>query len=165
MSDSDLAASSSFDKARAGLWASLQKHLATVFAAEAAFTRAVAFAEAFPFATATADQLDGYWHQRRALRDLFTDETTQLDTLTKALRVKGYADEEKKQLFLLLLGYMDLAAGVFTRLHTQVPTSLPKDEELADTTARFVRVQQFARINVKGLPAGLLSGSAPKSAA
>ena len=167
MSDSDPAASSPFDKARTGLWASLQKHLATIYAAEAAFTRAVAFADAFPFAAnyATAEQLDGYGQQRRALRDLFTDETTQLETLTKALRVKAYAEDEKKQLFLLLVGYMDLAAGVFARLHTQVPTALPKDEELADTTARFARVQQFARLNVKGLPAGLLSGPAPKPAA
>lgn len=160
MPDPDPIAPSPFDKARAGLWASLQKHLATVYAAEAAFARAVAFADAFPFAAATADQLAGYEQQRRALRDLFTDETIQLDTLTKALRGKGYAEDEKKQLFLLLVGYLDLAAGVFARLHTQGPTSPPKDEELADTTARFARVQQFARLHVKGLPAGLLGGPA-----
>jgi len=36
-----------------------------------------------------------------------------------------------------------------------VPTVLPKDEELEDTTARFARVQKFARLNVKGI-AGML---------
>ena len=147
-----------FDKARMGLWTSLQKHLATVYAAEAAFVGAVAFAEGtFPFAAsaASADQLQEYGQRRRALRDLFTDETTQLDTLTKAIRVKGYAEDEKKQLYLLLLGYMDIAASVFERLLTQVPTPLPKDEELEEATAKFARVQKFARLNIKGI-AGLL---------
>ena len=149
---------STFDKARMGLWASLQKHLATVYAAEAAFVGAVAFAEgAFPFAAsaASADQLQEYGQRRRALRDLFTDETTQLDTLTKAIRVKAYAEDEKKQLYLLLLGYMDIAASVFERLLTQVPTPLPKDEELEEAIAKFARVQKFARLNIKGI-AGLL---------
>lgn len=149
---------STFDKARLGLWTSLQKHLAAVYAADAAFARAVAFAGGtFPFANsaATAEELDAYGQQRRALRDLFTDETLQLDTLTKAIRVKGYAEDEKKQLYLLLLGYMDIAATVFERLQTQGPSSLPKDEELEETTAKFVRVQKFARLNVKGI-AGIL---------
>lgn len=150
---------STFDKARMGLWTSLQKHLATVYAADAAFAQATAFAEGvFPFAAsaASADQLDTYGKQRRALRDLFTDETAQLDVLTKAIRVKGYAEDEKKQLYLLLLGYMDIAATIFARLLTQVPMpALPKDEELEETTAKFGRVQKFARLNVKGI-AGLL---------
>ncbi|OGX82891.1 hypothetical protein [Hymenobacter coccineus] len=48
-----------FDKAHTGLWTSLQKHLATVYAAEAAYRQAVAFAPGVPFAAAdaTADQL------------------------------------------------------------------------------------------------------------
>ena len=149
---------STFDKARTGLWTSLQKHLATVYAAETAFARAVAFANgSFPFAAsaASADELQDYGQRRSALRDLFTDETTQLDTLTKAIRVKGYAEDEKKQLYLLLLGYMDIAASVFERLQTQVPTALPKDEELEEAVAKFARVQKFARLNVKGL-AGIL---------
>ena len=149
---------STFDKARTGLWTSLQKHLATVYTAEAAYAKAVAFAEGtFPFAAsaASAEQLREYGQHRRALRDLFTDETTQLDTLTKAIRVKGYAEDEKKQLYLLLLGYMDIAASVFERLLTQVPTPLPKDEELEEATAKFARVQKFARLNIKGI-AGLL---------
>ena len=69
--------------------------------------------------------------------------------------MKGYAEAEKKQLYLQLLGYMDIVASVFARLHTHVPTALPKDEELEDTTARFARVQKFARLNVKGI-AGML---------
>ena len=149
---------STFDKARLGLWTSLQKHLAAVYAAETAFAQAVAFADGtFPFSAsaASAEQLDLYGQRRRALRDLFTDETLQLDTLTKAIRVKGYSEDEKKQLYLLLLGYMDIAATAFERLQTQVPTALPKDEELEETTAKFGRVQKFARLNVKGI-AGLL---------
>ena len=151
-------ASASFDKARTGLWVSLQKHLATVYEAEAAYTQATAFAEAFPFAVSSASpaQLETYWQRRNALRDLFTDETTQLDTLNKAIRSKGYAEAEKKQLYLLLLGYIDIAASIFERLHTEVPTALPKDEELEETAARFDRVRKFARLNVKGI-AGLLA--------
>ena len=144
---------SAFDKARTGLWVNLQKHLVTVYEADVAFARVVAFAATFPFATSSAssEQLDDYWRGRRALRDLFTDETTQLDTLTKAIRGKAYAEAEKKQLYLLLLGYMDIATTVFERLQTQVPTSVPKDEELEETSARFMRVQNFARLNVKGI--------------
>ncbi|MDO7853052.1 hypothetical protein [Hymenobacter convexus] len=158
MTPSDANAASAFDKARTGLWTSLQKHLAGVYEAETTFARATAFAEAFPFAVsgASAGQLADYWTARNALRDLFTDETTQLDTLNKAIRTKGYAEAEKKQLYLLLLGYMDIAATIFERLHTDVPNALPPDEELAETTARFDRVRKFARLNVKGI-AGLLT--------
>jgi hypothetical protein len=146
-----------FERARAGLWASLQKHLALIYQAETAFKQAVAFADTFPFSTAEVEtgQLADYTRQRAALRDLFTDETTQLDTLTKAIRTKNYAEDEKKQLYLLLLGYLDIAAAVFERLSVQVPRGLPADEELAATQARFERVRSFARLHVKGI-AGLL---------
>ncbi|MGI4883800.1 MAG: hypothetical protein ACRYFR_02445 [Janthinobacterium lividum] len=135
----------------------MQKHLATVYAAEAAFRQSVAFAQDFPFtaAAATADQLDAYCKQRNALRDLFADETAQLDQLTKAIRTKGYAADEKKQLYLLLLGYMDVAASVFNLLDSHAPSTLAKNDELAETSARFDRVKNFARLNVKGV-AGLL---------
>ncbi|MDJ0367983.1 hypothetical protein QMK33_22810 [Hymenobacter sp. H14-R3] len=148
---------SAFERARTGLWASLQKHLALIYQAEAAFVKSVAFAHSFPFAPAEveAGQLADYTRQRSALRDLFTDETTQLDTLTKAIRTKDYAEAEKKQLYLLLLGYLDVAATVFERLSVQVPRGLPKDEELEATQVRFERVRNFARLNVKGI-AGLL---------
>jgi hypothetical protein len=146
-----------FERARTGLWLSLQKHLALIYQAEAGFSKAVAFADTFPFspASAEAEQLAAYHQQRSALRDLFTDETAQLDTLAKAIRTKSYAEDEKKQLYLLLLGYLDIAASVFERLTTQVPSQLPKDEELEDTQARFERVRSFARLHVKGI-SGLL---------
>jgi hypothetical protein len=149
--------STAFERARTGLWTSLQKHLTLIYQAESDFGKAVAFADTFPFSPAAVEegQLAEYHRQRQVLRDLFTDETTQLDTLTKAIRTKGYAEDEKKQLFLLLLGYLDIAATVFERLATQVPRQLPPDEELAATQARFERVRSFARLNVKGL-AGLL---------
>ncbi|MVN74886.1 hypothetical protein GO988_00950 [Hymenobacter sp. HMF4947] len=149
--------STAFDRARTGLWVSLQKHLALIYQAEAAFTKAVAFADAFPFLASAveAELLAEYDRQRSALRDLFTDETAQLDTLTKAIRTKGYSEDEKKQLYLLLLGYLDIAAAVFERLAVQVPVRLPKDAELEATQARFERVRNFARLQVKGM-AGLL---------
>ena len=158
MTPSESATASAFDKARTGLWVNLQKHLATVYEAETAFAGATAFAEKFPFpvATASAEQLAGYWQLRNQLRDLFTDETNQLDTLNKAIRTKGYAEDEKKQLYLLLLGYMDIAGAAFERLHLEIPNALPKDEALEETTARFDRVRKFARLNVKGI-AGLLA--------
>jgi hypothetical protein len=146
-----------FERARTGLWVSLQKHLALIYQAEAAFSKAVAFADTFPFSAAPveAEQLADYNKQRNALRDLFTDETAQLDTLTKAIRTKGYTEDEKKQLYLLLLGYLDIAASVFERLSIQVTTKPPKDEELEATQARFERVRNLARLNVKGV-AGLV---------
>ncbi len=148
---------SAFERARTGLWVSLQKHLALIYQAESAFSKAVAFADSFPFSPASveAEQLAEYNQQRNALRDLFTDETAQLDTLTKAIRTKGYTADEKKQLYLLLLGYIDIAASVFERLRVQIPSKLPKDEELEATQARFERVRNFARLNVKGI-SGLL---------
>jgi hypothetical protein len=146
-----------FERARTGLWVSLQKHLALIYQAEAAFAKLVAFADSFPFSVASiqAEQLAEYHSQRNALRDLFTDETAQLDTLVKAIRTKGYTEDEKKQLYLLLLGYMDIASLVFERLDEQVPAKLPKDEVLEETKAKFDRVRKLARLNVRGI-AGLL---------
>ncbi len=154
----DTTAPNAFDKARLGLWTSLEKHLSAVYAAEAAFRKAVAFAEAVPFAaaSATAEQLADYNREYRALRDLFTDETTQLDTLTKAIRTKNYSEAEKKQLYLLLLGYIDIAASVFELLDSHASTPRARDEELTETQARFERVKRFARLNVKGI-SGLLT--------
>ena len=135
MNTPETPATPGFDRARAGLWASLQKHLAPLYAAET---------------------LAEYWRSRHVLRDLYTDETTQLDTLTKAIRTKNYSEAEKKQLYLLLLGYFDIAASVFELLDTHVPRPLPPDEEWAETAARFDRIRKFARLNVKGI-AGLLT--------
>ncbi|TGE10304.1 hypothetical protein [Hymenobacter fodinae] len=155
MTDQNTAA---FDKARTGLWTSLQKHLTAVYGAEKTFLAATAFVEAFPFAlhSATEEQQADYASARRGLRDLYTDETNQLDTLVKAIRTKGYSEDQKKQLYLLILGYMDIAASVFELLITHVPAKQPEDEELAATVAKFERVRKFARLNVKGI-AGLLA--------
>jgi hypothetical protein len=149
---------SPFERARTGLWISLQKHLALIYQAERTFIKAISFADSFPFLIASieAEQLAEYNQQRTILRDLFTDETAQLDILTKAIRTKGYTEDEKKQLYLLLLGYIDIAATVFERLTTQVPSKLPADPELEETRNRFDRVQKFARLNVRGI-AGLLA--------
>ncbi|MDF7813422.1 hypothetical protein [Hymenobacter sp. YC55] len=154
MTDQNTAA---FEKARTGLWTSLQKHLAAVYNAEKSFSAATAFVDEFPFAlhAATQEQQDDFSKSRNALRDLYSDETTQLDTLVKAIRTKGYSEDQKKQLYLLILGYMDIAASIFELLKTHVPTKLPEDEELAEVAAKFERVKKFARLNVKGL-AGLL---------
>ena len=158
MSTPDTPATPGFDRARAGLWSSLQKHLAPLYAAEAAFLKASAFANDFPFSVGDvpAEALAEYWRSRHALRDLYTDETAQLDTLTKAIRTKSYSEAEKKQLYLLLLGYFDIAASVFGLLETHVPRPLPPDEEWAETDDRFDRIRKFARLNVKGI-AGLLA--------
>jgi hypothetical protein len=146
-----------FEKARTGLWTSLQKHLAAVYSAEKRFLAATAFVDEFPFAlhAVTQEQQDDFLKSRSAMRDLYSDETAQLDTLAKAIRTKGYSEDQKKQLYLLILGYMDIAASVFELLRTHVPTKLPEDEELEEVIAKFDRVRKFARLNVKGI-AGLL---------
>ncbi|MET4072946.1 hypothetical protein [Hymenobacter sp. UYCo722] len=158
MSTPDTPATPGFDRARAGLWASLQKHLAPLYAAETAFSKASDFATDFPFSVGDvpAMALAEYWRSRYTLRDLYTDETAQLDTLTKAIRTKGYSEAEKKQLYLLLLGYFDIAASIFSLLETHIPRPLPPDEEWAETDARFDRIRKFARLNVKGIT-GLLT--------
>ncbi|SNR41628.1 hypothetical protein [Hymenobacter mucosus] len=154
MTDQNTAA---FEKARTGLWTSLQKHLTAVYGAEKTFLKATAFAETFPFAlhSASEEEQAEYASARSTLRDLYTDETTQLDTLVKAIRTKGYSEDQKKQLYLLILGYMDIAASVFALLITHVPTKMPEDEELTATQDKFERVLKFARLNVKGI-SGLL---------
>ncbi|MBD2714756.1 hypothetical protein KBK19_06900 [Microvirga sp. STR05] len=148
------ASSAAFDKARTGLWASLQKHLHTIYAAEKEFRTATAFTTTFPFSAASLEpqQLFEYQQHRAVLRDLFVDETTQLDSLVKAVRLKNYEEDEKKQLLLMILGYMDIAATVFELLDTHRPSKLDKDEELEEASARFERVRSFARLNIRGLP-------------
>ncbi|MGI4737217.1 MAG: hypothetical protein ACRYG7_18780 [Janthinobacterium lividum] len=121
--------------------------------AEKAFTKSVAFADSFPFSTSSVstELLDEYWRQRKALRDLYTDETVQLDTLVKAIRTKGYTEDKKRQLYLIFLGYMNVLASMVELLETYLPTTAPKDEELSETVARFDGLRKFARLNVKGL--------------
>ncbi|MCB2407483.1 hypothetical protein [Hymenobacter lucidus] len=148
---------SAFDKARNGLWASLQKHLETVYAAEKDFRAATAFTTSFPFSAAQVEPeiLADYQQQRLYLRDLFIDETNQLDSLVKAVRTKSYQEDEKKLLLLMILGYIDIADSIFSLLDTHRPSKLEKDEELEETTAKFGRVKSFVRLNIKGI-SGLL---------
>ena len=86
MSTPETPATPGFDRARAGLWASLQKHMSPLYAAETAFLKASGFATDFPFSVGgvPAETLAEYWRSRHTLRDLYTDETAQLDTLTNA---------------------------------------------------------------------------------
>jgi hypothetical protein len=148
---------SAFDKARTGLWASLQKHLSTVYAAEKDFRAATRFTDTFPFSAASLEpqQLLDYQHQRAVLRDLYVDETSQLDSLVKAVRQKSYQENDKKLLFLMILGYMDMAETVFDLLDTHRPSRLEPDEELEEAAARFERVRNFTRLNIRGI-SGLL---------
>ncbi|MCB2378146.1 hypothetical protein LGH70_11165 [Hymenobacter sp. BT635] len=158
MTDPTPAASpSAFDKARNGLWTSLQKHLETVYTAEKDFRAAVTFTTSFPFSAAQTEpqQLADYQQQRLYLRDLFIDETNQLDSLVKAVRTKSYQEDEKKLLLLMILGYIDIAESIFDLLETHRPSKLDKDEELEETTAKFERVKNFVRLNIKGI-SGLL---------
>lgn len=142
-----------FDRARSGLWTSLQAHLTTVQSVEKAFLDSVAFTDSFPFAAGLVpfQLLEEYWKRRHALRDLYTDETNQLSTLVKAVRTKGYTEDEKKQLHLLILGYIDIIASTVGLLDTHVPAALPKDEELLETATQFDRLRKLVRLNVKGI--------------
>ncbi|SHI59283.1 hypothetical protein SAMN02745146_1124 [Hymenobacter daecheongensis DSM 21074] len=148
---------SAFDKARNGLWTSLQKHLETVYAAEKDFRAATSFTDAFPFSPAAFEPqvLLDYQQHRAQLRDLYIDETTQLDSLVKAVRTKSYEEDGKKLLLLMILGYMDIAETIFALLDVRRPSKLEKDEELEETTAKFERVKNFVRLNIKGI-SGLL---------
>lgn len=132
----------------------MQAHLVTVYEAERNFTRSVAFADSFPFpaTSVNADLLAEYWKQRNALRDLYTDEATQLTALVQAIRTKKYEESEKRQLYLLLLGYVDVLASVVQLLETHLPVHPPKDEELTETKLRFNRLRDFIRLNIKGMP-------------
>lgn len=148
-----------FEKARLSLWASLQKHLTTVYEAERSFLKAVPIADVYPFPIdlLTAEQLDEYNFQRSKLQDLLVDETAQLDSLVKAVRLKSYSEEDKKQLFLLILGYMDIAESIFGLLKTYRPTNIPTHQEVEEAVNRFGRVKNFVRLNVKGIKSLLVT--------
>ena len=155
MSNKD-ADSVAFQKAKDGLWNSLQNHLSKLYETEEAFNRCLTFADAYPFEQSAINEenLEEYWSQRKNLRNLFIDEVNQLDSLINAVRHKGYKEEDKKHLFLLILGYMDLLEATTEGLFQFVPKSLPKDEELADSATRLDRLKKFVRLNIRGvLPA------------
>lgn len=150
MTDTD---STAFEKARMGLWTSLQKHLVIIYEAERTFLKAVPIADDYPFSADlfTAEQTAAYNFQRAKLRDLLVDETAQLDSLVKAVRLKSYSEDKKKQLFLLILGYVDIAESIFLLSETHTYIGMTKKEEEQEETLRFDRVKKFIRLNVKGI--------------
>jgi hypothetical protein len=142
-----------FEKARLGLWTSLQKHLDVIYEAEKKFIGAVPIADVYPFSTdlLSVEKFEEYQFQRVKFRDILIDETIQLDNLVKALRLKSYQEDDKKQLFLLILGYIDIAESVFSLLATRQPKSMIKDLEFEDAISKFDRVKNFVRLNIKGI--------------
>lgn len=150
---SDTEASAAFDKARSGLWASLQAHLTTLYLAEKTYLDAVAATDSFFVAAGPVASylLDEYWKQRKVLRDLYTDETNQLAVLVKTIRTKAYAADEKRQLYLLILGYISVLASVAKLLDTHASTILPQDAELAETAAQFSHLQKLVHLYIKGV--------------
>jgi hypothetical protein len=153
MQDSEQIELSAFDKARIGLWNSLQSHLEALYSSEKAFINSVSFTDSFPFLTSevSADTLDNYQKQWKSLRDLYIDETIQLDTLIKAIRSKSYTENEKKQLYLLILGYMSVLSSIVKTLTTHIPVNQPVDEELLEMSSKYERVQNLARLYIKGI--------------
>ena len=142
-----------FQRARDGLWNSLQNHLYKLYETEEAFNKCLTFADSYPFdqSAVNAENLEEYWRQRKSLRVLFIDEVNQLDSLIKAVRHKGYKEGDKKHLYLLILGYMDILDATTEGLGQYVPKSLPKDEELANIATNFDRLKKFVRLNIRGI--------------
>jgi hypothetical protein len=142
-----------FQKARDGLWNSLQNHLSKLYETEEAFNKCLTFADTYPFdkPAISAESMEEYWRQRKGLRNLFIDEVNQLDSLIKAVRHKGYKEGDKKHLFLLILGYMDVLEATTEGLYLYVPKSLPKDEELVKSKTNFNRLIKFVRLNIRGI--------------
>jgi hypothetical protein len=153
MQSNEQTESGGFDKARTGLSNSLQSHLEVLYNTEKDFVNSVSFTNSFPFLTTevNADTLDTYQKQWKLLRDLYTDETIQLDTLLKAIRSKKYNENEKKQLYLLILGYMSVLTSIVKTLYTHVPVNHPVDEELLETNSKFERLQNLTRLYIKGI--------------
>jgi hypothetical protein len=143
-----------FQKARDGLWTSLQRHLSDLQQAQQQFLRHRVPAAAYPFdpQEAEADQLTAYGEHRTTLRNLFIDEAQQLYTLVQALRSKSYTVADKRQLFLLLLGYVDLVNAATEALDYYVPQALPVDEELEEAKARLEKIRKGLRLYMQGIP-------------
>jgi hypothetical protein len=142
-----------FQRARDGLWNSLQNHLTKLYETEEAFNKCLTFADAYPFdkSAVGAEILEEYWSLRKSLRNLYIDEVNQLESLIKAVRHKDYNEGDKKHLFLLILGYMDVLEATTEGLGQYVPKSLQKDEELANSAASFGKLKKFVRLNIRGI--------------
>jgi hypothetical protein len=142
-----------FQKNRDNLWSSLQKHLSVLYKQEKLFTNTLVFTDAYPFNPnlIAEDKLREYWFYRNSLRDLFIDETIQLGNLIKAIKQKEFVEDEKKQLYLLILGYMDIAGIVFKNLEVYLPVSFKLDDELENYLLRFEKLKKYLRLNIKGV--------------
>lgn len=142
-----------FLKAKDNLWKSLQKHLVTIYAAEDSFFKCLTFADAYPFEAAIVDKdsLSIYWEERTQLRNLFIDETMQLATLVKAIRLKNYEDSAKKQLYMILLGYFTIVENIKDTLNIYSPTKVTLDTEFDNAASNFDRMRNFIKLNIKGL--------------
>lgn len=154
MSSPASAPDAAFQKARDGLRTSLQRHLSELQQAQQQFLRHRVPAASYPFDAqdAGADQLTAYQEHRDTLRNLFIDETQQLHALVQALRSKNYPAADKRQLFLLLLGYVDLVSAATEALDYYVPQALPADGELAEAKARLEKIRKGLRLHVQGIP-------------
>ncbi len=144
---------SAFQKAREGLWTSLQKHLEKLYETEKQFKQSVGFTDTFPFNSQILDseKLSEYWQNRNNLKDLFIDETEQLSTLIKAIRQKDYKEDDKKQLFLMILRYVDIAESIFKQLETYKPLKFKEEEEYINALNTFNRLHNFIRLYIKGI--------------
>jgi hypothetical protein len=153
MQDNEQIGLSAFEKARTGLWNSLQSHLEALYSTEKYFINSANFTDSFPFSTSEISEevLNNYQKQWKLLLDLYTDETIQLDTLLKAIRGKKYTENEKKQLYLLILGYTNMLTSITKVLFTHVPANQPVNEELLETNSKFERLQNLIRLYIKGV--------------
>ncbi len=142
-----------FLKVRNGLWSSLQRHLNLIYEAEEAFNRSLNFTDVYPFDVSLidADKLEQYWLVRNNFRNLFIDEVVQLETLVKAVKSKKYEEADKKELYLLILGYVDIIKSVSEALDIYNPTLLPKDEELTAAKSQLCRITKFIRLQIRGV--------------
>ncbi|RNI23365.1 hypothetical protein [Rufibacter latericius] len=140
-------------KIMTNLWKNLQKHLLEIYAVEKMFDNSLIVAEKFPFnpAYVEPEKLESFMQCRTNLRDLFIDEVSQLSILVKTIRSKNYNEEDKKQLFMLLLGYLDVASTALGKLQEYTHTKLPIDLELENTLTAFDKLKKFTRLNIKGI--------------
>jgi hypothetical protein len=146
---------SSYDiyKISEALWRSLQKHLNTLYETEKQSNKCLIFADEYPFdpKVVDAEKLNEYWIHRNKLKDLFIDETEQLATLVKTINQKNYKEEDKKYLFLLILGYMDIVQSIFNNLEMYKPLELQTDEELANNLTKFNKIKNYVKLHIKGI--------------
>ncbi|MBC3540422.1 hypothetical protein ACFSC6_11070 [Rufibacter sediminis] len=145
--------SPSFQKTRDNLLTSLQNHLENIYLVEKQFTDIIILSDVFPFNPnqVEKDKWEDYEIKRGNLRDLFIDETNQLEGLIKAIRQKKFNPTDSKQLLLLILGYVDIADSAFQKLFTYSFVTRNIDEMLESTQTRFVKLRNLIRLLIKGV--------------